>query len=170
MIVKKEYLRLRKHKLVLDKKYFPVVYEFMGRHTSTIHKGLVEFDYVPTGEPLFPDVTGPEIMYASPFRDAISATVGQAQESGLFSRAEALQDFKIKYRSYSAGVSSEPEVLTLGDLTPFFLIWSAGLGSAVLVILLEAASANLHALCIKRRPPKRRTQRLDLDRWACHTN
>ncbi|CAN7945657.1 unnamed protein product, partial [Ixodes pacificus] len=161
-IVKEEYLGVRKHYIVSDKKFFPAVFEFMGRHTSTIHKGLGEFDYVPTGEPLFPDLTGPEILYASPFRDAIAATVGQAQESGLFSRAEVLQDFKIKYQSYSAGVSSEPEVLTLGDLTPFFYIWSAGLCSAILVTLLEVASAHLNASCMKRRLRKRRTQRLEV--------
>ncbi|KAG0442169.1 hypothetical protein HPB47_015762 [Ixodes persulcatus] len=130
-IVKSEYLRLRKHKIIPDKKYFPMTYEFVGRHTSTIHEGLGNFDYVSTGEPIFVEIVGPEIMYAWQFREAFAQTVGQAQECGLFSRAEALKEFKVKYQSYSGGVSTEPEVLTLSDLVPFFLILSVGLGANV---------------------------------------
>ncbi|CAN7997113.1 unnamed protein product [Ixodes pacificus] len=149
-----------------------MTYEFVGQHTSTIHEELRKFDYVSTGEPTLGVIVGPEIMYAWQFREAFAQTVGRAQECGLFSRAEALQEFKIKYQSYSLGVSTEPEVLTLSDLVPFFLIWSAGLGAAVLVLLLEVASAYLRILCVKPRrrniqvlfkkpgPFKRRKQRL----------
>ncbi|KAG0445568.1 hypothetical protein HPB47_013880, partial [Ixodes persulcatus] len=85
-------------------------------------RGLRKFDYVPTGEPIFGELVGPEIMYAWQFREAFAKTAGQAQECGLFSRAEALQEYKVKYQSHSVGVSTEPEVLTLSDLVPFFLI------------------------------------------------
>ncbi|CAN8010416.1 unnamed protein product [Ixodes pacificus] len=159
--------------------YFPLTYEFMGRHTSTILEGLRKFDYVPTGEPIFVELVGPEIMYAWQFRKAFAQTTGQAQECGLFSRAEALQESKVKYQSHSVGVSTEPEVFTLSDLVPFFLIWSVGLGAAVLILLLEVASAYLRVLCVKPkrrniqvlfvkpRPFKRRKQRLVMSqRWA----
>ncbi|CAN8010415.1 unnamed protein product [Ixodes pacificus] len=163
-----------------DKKYFPVTYEFVGRHTSTIHEGLRNFDYVSTGEPIFGELVGPEIMYAWQFREAFAQTVGQAQECGLFSRAEALQEFKIKYQSYSAGVSTEPDILTLSDLVPFFLIWSAGIGAAVLVLLLEMAFTYLRVLCVKPRrrniqvlfkkpgPSKRRKDRLDMSQRSAY--
>ncbi|CAN8028152.1 unnamed protein product, partial [Ixodes persulcatus] len=157
-----------------------ITYEFTGQHTSTIHKELRKFDYVSMGEPVLREVAGPEIMYAWQFREAFAQTVGQAQECGLFSRAEALQEFKVKYQSYSVGVSTEPDVLTLNDLVPFFLIWSVGLGAAVLILLLEVASAYLSVLCVKPRrrniqvlfknpgPFKRRKQRQDMSqRWAC---
>ncbi|CAN8028126.1 unnamed protein product [Ixodes persulcatus] len=156
-----------------------MTYEFVGRHTSTIHEGLGNFDYVSTGEPIFVEIVGPEIMYAWQFREAFAQTVGQAQECGLFSRAEALKEFKVKYQSYSGGVSTEPEVLTLSDLVPFFLILSVGLGAAVLILVLEVASAYLRVFCVKPRrrniqvlfkkpgPFKRRKERLDMSlRWA----
>ncbi|CAN8014471.1 unnamed protein product [Ixodes persulcatus] len=157
-----------------------MTYEFAGRHTSTIHEELRKFDYVSTGEPKFRAIDGPEIMYAWRFREAFAQTVGQAQECGLFSRAEALQEFKVKYQSYSVGVSTEPEVLTLGDLVPFFLIWSAGLGTAALILVLEVASAYLRVLCVNRRPRnihvlfkkprlfKRRKQKLDMNQRSAY--
>ncbi|CAN8028125.1 unnamed protein product [Ixodes persulcatus] len=151
----------------------------MGRHTSTIHQELRKFDYVSAEEPVLREVAGPEIMYAWQFREAFAQTVGQAQECGLLSRAETIQEFKVKYQSYNVDVSTEPEVLTLSDLVPFFLIWSVGLGAAVLILLLEVASAYLRVLCVKPRrrniqvlfkqpgPFKRRKQRLDMSqRWA----
>ncbi|CAN7950222.1 unnamed protein product [Ixodes hexagonus] len=139
----------------------------MGRHMRTIHEVLLEFDYVPMSEPLFPEIVGPEIRSASPFKKAFAKSVGQAQESGLFSRAEKLQEFKVEYSSYSVGVSSAPEVLDLSDLKPFFLIWSAGLGMAVFILLSEVAAAFSRALCVTRKSRKRRRQRLDLShRWA----
>ncbi|EEC06177.1 hypothetical protein IscW_ISCW018412 [Ixodes scapularis] len=157
-----------------------MTYEFFGRHTSTIRKALQKFDYIPTRERIFDEIVGPEIMYAWQFREAFAHAVGQAQECGLFSRAEALQEFKVKYQSYSVGVSTEPEVLTLSDLAPFFLVWSAGLGAAVLILLLEVASAYRRVLCVKRRRRniqvlfkkpgcfKRRKQRLDMSQHrAC---
>ncbi|CAN7942046.1 unnamed protein product [Ixodes pacificus] len=156
-----------------------MTFEFAGRHTSTIHEELGKFDYVSTGETIFTEMIGPEIMYAWQFREAFAQTVGKAQECGLFSRAEARQEFKIKYQSYSGEVSTEPEVLTLSDLVPFFLIWSAGLGAAVLILVLEVASAYLRVLCVKPKcrniqvlfkkpgPFKRRKQRVDMSqRWA----
>ncbi|XP_040073890.1 uncharacterized protein LOC120846255 [Ixodes scapularis] len=179
-IVKAECLRLRKHKIIQDKKYFPMTYEFAGRHTSTIHQELRKLDYVSTGELIFRAIDGPEIMYAWQFREAFAQTVGQAQECDLFSRAEALQECKIKYQTYSVGVSTEPEVLTLGDLVPFFLIWCVGLGAAVLILVLEVASAYLRVLCVKPRrrnkqvlfkkprPFKRRKQRLDMNQCLAY--
>ncbi|CAN7941100.1 unnamed protein product [Ixodes hexagonus] len=140
----------------------------MGRHIRAIYEVLLEFDYVPTGEPLFPEIVGPEIMSASPFKKAFARSVGQAQESGLFNRAEKLQEFKVEYSSYSVGASSAPEVLDLSDLKPFFLIWSAGLGVAVLTLMFEVATAFSCALCVKRKSRKRRKQRLDLSRRSAY--
>ncbi|CAN8002233.1 unnamed protein product, partial [Ixodes hexagonus] len=164
-IIETEYLNLRKDFTIPDKTFFPLVYQFLGRHTSTIHRGLSKFDYIPTGEPLLPELVGAEILYASPFRKALSDSVSQAQESGLFSRAEHNQEFEVQYRSHSTGVSSAPEVLSLGDLKPFFLVWSAGLAAAVLVLLLELAAAYSRTLCVKSRRLKRETgQNLSLRR------
>ncbi|KAG0424520.1 hypothetical protein HPB47_028264 [Ixodes persulcatus] len=118
-IVKAEYLRLRKHKIISDKKYFPMTYEFVGRHTSTIHEELRKFDYVSTGEPILGVIVGPEIMYAWQFREAFAADrwpspgVWPVQQGGSSSRIQDQVSCLQPRRLYRAGgVDTDPDAAT----------------------------------------------------------
>ncbi|KAH6938871.1 hypothetical protein HPB50_014050 [Hyalomma asiaticum] len=110
---------------------------------------LYSNDYAPLPQKISPYLSGPCIRTNSRYRDAITSTIVQAFESGLFQRQLSLQEYE-NLRTTTNDMTTSPKILGLsfGDLKGCVCVFMYGSGIATVVLLIELSLHIVHSLLV----------------------